>query len=224
MEEGRSDVHIGYDFMIRKLVISILLFAVLAPGQLFGANSSYEKLSAQALQQAVADLHLGLGIYRIGTILSPSQVEKAQARLEKGNYPGTYKFRDGDVYVVASEKANVVLAVYLRNEEAGIPEVRNMVSELMLQFGEPTTTAHDKIIYWAYNEDGKIEQELFDLAKSNGKLSILATVKFNSTLEMFGAGSESGQESKEEVQPGVIYAMVTSEPYLKKFLETGGRE
>lgn len=54
-----------------------------------------------------------------------------------------------------------------------------MVGELMMQFEEPTKMAHDKLIYWAFGEEGLIPQDLFDMAKSADS-EILATVKFSS--------------------------------------------
>jgi hypothetical protein len=36
-----------------------------------------------------------------------------------------------------------------------------MVGDLMMQFKEPTAMAHDKLIYWAFDKDGRIPEDLF---------------------------------------------------------------
>ena len=81
----------------------------------------------------------------------------------------------------------------------------------MMQFGEPTTSAHGKIIYWAYGENGKIsEDDLEKARKKNAGLNVLATVKFNSN------GLISGSSEKDEKLD--VYFLITSEPMLKKYL------
>ncbi len=78
---------------------------------------------------------------------------------------------------MANKATDLVLALYMEDDEAGVQEYRNMVARLMDQFGDPTTMAHDQIIYWAWGPHGKITEEEFQKARGSGKLEVLATVK-----------------------------------------------
>jgi hypothetical protein len=161
----------------------------------------------------VASLTLGMNGYVIGTVLSEAQKEAAAANLSKDSYAGTYKFRDDDLFVVAAQNNDTILAIYKRMDEANMDEARLMVSGLMGLYGEPTAMAHDKLIYWAYTADGKIPEETYTKLKDkNQPLDILATVKFSSSFEITAENGD-GEES------GSIYFIITSESLIREFIK-----
>ena len=64
-----------------------------------------------------------------------------------------------------------------------------MISGLIGLYGQPTAMAHDKLIYWACNDEGKIAEEKYNESRKNpSKLEVLATVKFNSTFSITDEG------------------------------------
>ena len=190
-------------------------------------NQSFASSSVapqEELISSVAKLQLGFGKYSICTVLSKEQVDAAQKNLIADSYPGTYKFQDDDIYVVVDDATNMVLALYKQQKNVDRDQMKRIISMLMTSFQEPTTMAHDKLVYWAYNQDGKISEDIYLEAKQTGILNIIATVKLNSTVAIFpdkttGPDDES-QESKVEEQPlADMYTLISSPPLLEKFLK-----
>jgi len=171
-----------------------------------------EKNLADNLTVNVASLHLGISGYMIGEILSPAQKQLAMQNKVQDSYPGTYKFRDKELFVVVSLGDDTILALYMRNENADIDQTRKMISGLMGLFGEPTTMAHDKIIYWAYGVEGKIPEETYNELREEGKkFDVLATVKFNSTVSITA-------DEPDKKQNGTIYFIISSDHLLQNFM------
>lgn len=159
----------------------------------------------------VAKLRLGFADYVLGKKLTKEQQQVAAQNPVEKALQGTYKFLDGEIYVIAANDNDIVLGVYKNYPEGSMEEIKKMVGALMFEYGEPTASAHDKMIYWTYDEHGKIDQESFDLQKDSGGAKSLATVKFSSS-EMFSA------ELKDENAPISAYLMITSNPLSKLFL------
>jgi hypothetical protein len=171
--------------------------------------------------EEVAALKLGLGDYFIGQILDAEKREIAKKNVIHKTINGTYKFQDGDVFVVAGKKTDMVIGIYKQNTEASRDDVKKMVGELMMQFEEPTTMAHDKLIYWAFGKDGRISEDLFDMARESGGEDVLATIKFSSSLPIAQDSAPEKGEKEEAVKDdeiSSIYVMINSIPLSKIFL------
>ena len=68
--------------------------------------------------------------------------------------------------------------------------------------------AHDKTIYWAFDEKGKISEEQYREAKATKKpLKTLATVKLDSSQKIM--------DNSDPEEDGSVYYIVSSEPILK---------
>lgn len=187
------------------LVLMGLLFLVAAPAE----GESIEQLAS-----SVKELGLGEGAFVIGSRLTEDQFGQARENLLADTYPGTIKFPSGDSVVVADEKTHLILAIYQSREEVGADDVQQMVGRLMNMFGEPTTTAHGKLIYWAFGKAGKIDENAFLEAKATGEIDILATVKFNSTLDLNPVMDNNMEET------GTIYYIITSDRLLDSYITT----
>ncbi len=159
------------------------------------------------------DLGLGEGAFVIGSTLTSDQIKQARGNLLEDTYPGTIKFPSGDAVVVADERTHLVLAIYQRREDVGANDVKQMVGHLMNRFGEPTTMAHGKLIYWAFGKTGKIDEETYLEAKGTGVIEILATVKFNSTLDL-----NTGMDDDNMEETGTIYYIITSDRLLDSYI------
>jgi hypothetical protein len=82
------------------------------------------------------------------------------------------------------------------------------VGTLFFDFGDPTVMAHDKTIYWAFDEKGKISEEQYREAKANREpLKTLATVKLDSSRKIM--------DDSDPEEDGSVYYIVSSEPILK---------
>lgn len=174
-----------------------------------GASTVDQEISRVAGD--VAQLELGFDNYLIGHKLSNTQKETALRNAIEKSLQGTYKFKDGEIFVVAAQEDDTVLGVYKQYPEVSMDELKKIVGSLMFAYGEPTATAHDKMIYWTYNEKGKIDQDTFEFEKDSGSSEAIGTIKFSSSERI-------GSEQKEEAQPISAYLMITSDPLSKLFL------
>jgi len=186
-------------------VLLPLMLAILLPVGAAAAMGS-------DLGARVAALDLGMHGYVIGARLSGTQKDGAEQHAVSDSYEGTYKFRDGDLFIIAATDDDTILAIYSRSDEADMDGARMMISGLMGLYGEPTVMAHDKQIYWAYADTGKITEEAYlQIKESNTPADILATVKFSSSFELTA-------EDPDGRQTGAIYYIITSDPLVRQFI------
>lgn len=216
---------------IRYKTFLLVLFFVLSVSGVSNSQAvDYKAMSKADLQKKIAAFDLGMDSYVVGKKLNADQHTTSQKDRNYKAYPGTVKFKDGDVYVIIDEESDVVIAVYTRNKKANKNDFKEMISGLMMEYGEPTTEAHGKTIYWNYGEDGFISEELFRSVKSQGELKnliVLATVKFTSSenvatmTELIDAMDKRNKEKeikKEEVTSDQ-YLMIQSDLLTKKYME-----
>jgi len=170
----------------------------------FLLQTGYSNEMTHNLAAKVATLELGMDGYTIGHKLTPVQKKIASENISNDSYEGTYKFKDGDLFIIAAQNDDTILAVFQRNDEANMEQAKLMVSSLMLLYGEPTTMAHDKF--------GKIPEETYNKLRANNEpLDILATVKFNSSFEITG-------EDPVQEETGVNYFIISSDPLTQEFI------
>jgi len=197
--------------MVRCAVLSLIL-AVSLFSSVSMLQAGQEGTDFKELEKKAASLQLGFEDYFIAHRLTGEQKEKALNHLLAKSYPGTYTFTDNGVHVLVSKKDDTIIALYLKNEKADKTQLKQMIADLMMQFGDPTSEAHDQIIYWAYNEKGKITEDEYAELKKGGELRIVATVKFKSKLTLSEAlGEESGQNS--------IHCIISSPRLLERFYD-----
>jgi hypothetical protein len=211
------------------LLCAFLMF--LSCGTALSQVVDYKTMSKEDLQNKIATFALGFDSYVVGKKITAAQLVIA----EKGNdykaYPGTVKFKDGDVFVIVEEKSNVVIALYKRNQKASKNDFKGTIAELMMLYGEPTAEAHGKTIYWSYGQDGLITEELYRTAKSQGNLetlTVLVTVKFSSSenvatitdlVEMMDKKNQQGEAVKTADVTSDNYVMIQSDLLTKKYMK-----
>lgn len=161
----------------------------------------------------VAELKLGFNDYILGDKLSSEQKSNGMKHAIPKSLAGTYKFQDGDIFVIAAEDSDIVLGMYKEYDDTDPEQLKKLVGTLMFDYGEPTATAHDKLIYWTYNSNGKISQDAFDFERSSGGAKSLAVIKFSSSDRI-------GQPSKEPEtnEKPSAYLMITSDQLSTLFL------
>lgn len=161
----------------------------------------------------VAELKLGFNEYVLGEKLSKEQKSNGMKYAIPKSLTGTYKFQDGEIFVIAAEESDIVLGMYKEYEDTDPEQLKKIIGTLMFEYGEPTATAHDKMIYWTYNSNGKISQDAFDFERPSGGAKSLVVIKFSSTDII-------GQPSKESVDKAKTsaYLMITSDQLSTLFL------
>ena len=200
-----------------KRLLPVLLFCLLSTPAY--ADDIVKEMNRVAAE--VATLKLGFGDYVLGLSLTAKQKEGAKKNRVAKTLKGTYKFRDADINVVIAQENDVVLGIYKHYPEASMDQVKTVIGDLMLEFGEPTTMAHEKLIYWAFDKDGKISEDVFDFLRQSGGSETLATIKFSSSERVApDAPNKKGEEKQEkaEQKKPSVYVMITSDPLSKLFL------
>ncbi len=121
-----------------------------------------------------------------------------------------FKFKDKNLNIVADRESRRVLVIFEQFEKLPQKRVRDLIGELFMAFEDPTVSAHDKVVYWAWGKKEKFTSAQFDMAKEKKKkLAIIATVKFNSEIKIM--------DKKETEAIGDVYYIISSDPLLKFF-------
>jgi len=177
---------------------------------LFPAGTSHADVTVSDIYRDVEALKIGFSGYTLGARLNGSQKEMAQRNRVATSTPGTYKFKNKRVNIVADSKTDRVVIIFETLENASQQQVRDMVGSLTIAFKDPTLSAHDKIVYWAYGKEGKYSSAQFEAAKEQQKtLPVIATVKLQSEVPIMERGQDRAS--------GRVYYIVSSEPLLKQF-------
>ena len=184
---------------------SVIMTAVLLSFAAAGLSCADELAD---LFNRVEKLNIHRNDYILGKVLTDTQKQTARGNTEETASPGTYKFKDNTLYIVADKATDRVLILYERYEPVSGKKIRELVGSLFFDFGEPTVMAHDKVIYWAFDEKGKISEEQYREAKATQQtLRTLATVKLDSTHKIMDSSAPGDNSS--------VYYIVSSEPILK---------
>ena len=175
---------------------------------LFVVACSFQTDETTELFARVAELEIQRSDYTLGKTLTDNQKETARHNAVEAASSATYKFKDGDLYVVVDKATDRVLIIYERYESANREKIQELVGDLFFVFGEPTVMAHDKTIYWAFEADGKIPESTYKEAKDQKKIpKFLATIKLQSSHKIM--------DTTEPVTDGTVYYIISSDPLLK---------
>lgn len=201
-------------------LLTILFFFVFPT---FACGSS----GAEKLQQIAKDvsaLELGFGDYVLGSKVTADQKKIAKKNSIEKTLKGTYKFVDGEIFVVAKSDDDLILGIYKDFPAATREDAKMVVGDLMMRFEEPTTMAHEKVIYWAFGKNGKISGDMYDFSKKTGETDMIATVKFQSSLPIIPDPDKAAKaevaDAKQLEQDGErkMYIIISSNPMSKLFL------
>lgn len=177
---------------------------------LFTICTSHADRTVSDIYKDVEALKIGLSGYTLGARLNGSQKEMAQRNRVDTSTPGTYKFKDKRVNIVADSRTDRVVIIFETLENASQQQVRDMVGSLTIAFKDPTLSAHDKIVYWAYGKEGKYSAAKFEAAKGQqNPLPVIATIKLQSEVPIMERGQDRAS--------GMVYYIVSSAPLLKQF-------
>ncbi|QTA81586.1 Uncharacterized protein dnl_39250 [Desulfonema limicola] len=189
----------------------ILFYAVFLIFSSYGASRADE---LSDLLNQVEKLNITIKGYTLGRALSQEQKTKAAKNII--NDPaldpetGIYKFKHENLYVTADKLNHRVIIIYEQYEKLPYKKMQDIVGNLFFIFGDPTVMAHEKIIYWAYDNKGRISENKFRSIKDNKeKLQVLAYVKLNSDTKIMEL------KNSQDNNKGDIYYIISSDPVLK---------
>ena len=122
--------------------------------------------------------------------------------------PGTYKFQDGNLFVVIHKRTDRVLIMYEQYEPASLEQIHHLIGSLVVDFGEPTVMVHDKILYWAYSDRGKLAEQAYREIKNAGvQQPFWATIKVSSSTPIMADDAAS--------KSGSVYYIISSSKVLE---------
>ena len=204
--------------MTRTIALFLIVTLVILINS--AAQSSSVKQEIKRIAGETAALELGFGTYHLGKVLTGEQKQKAESAPIDKALRGTYKFKDEDLYVVASLAEDRILGLYKEYPDVTMEALKGIIGGLMFDFGEPTTMAHNKLIYWSYNKNGKISQDEFEFARQSGGSPSLVTVKFSSSelIDMDTLSSKEVERKENEEKMTSAYVIISSDPLSKLFL------
>lgn len=208
-----------------KQISCLLLGLLFLTLQSAGSHAATGAEEMKRLAADVAALELGFGEYILGGTLTTAQKTLARQNTIPETLKGTIKFSDGDIHVVAKSDDGMILGIYKEYGEATREVVKTLVGDLMMQFEEPTTMAHDKLIYWAFDKSGKLGGDEYNFSKQTGDMDLIATVKFQSSqpIKPDAPSQEETKEEETEYQKSSVYVIISSNPLSQIFLAaTGG--
>jgi len=186
-------------------ILSVIMAAIVLS---VGAACTSRADDITDLFNRLEKLNIRRNDYTLGKVLTDKQKQKAQGNAEEKASPGTYKFKDNSLYILADKATDRVLILYERYEPVSRKKIRELVGALFFDFGDPTVMAHDKTIYWAFDQKGKISEEQYRDIKEKGQpLKTLATVKLDSSRKIM--------DDSDLEEDGSVYYIVSSGPLLK---------
>lgn len=162
------------------------------------------------LFKAVAALDITCQGYTLCAPLSPEQQAHAAKNMQEANAKKVYRFQDNHLNIVADRDTHRVLVMFEQFENIGQQEVQDMVGDLFVTYGDPTVSAHDKVVYWAWGKQDKFTAEQYKAAKeTKTQLEIIATLKLNSEVKIMAKGQAPSK--------GNMYYIISSDPLLRFF-------
>jgi len=187
---------------ILKFWVVLVLFLSILPvyaGELEDLFSSIEALNIER------------GGYVLCKPLTAEQQSIADENRKEANSTKVYKFKDRTLNIVVDKVSNRVLVIF-EQFELGQAGIQNLVGDLFMAYEDPTVSAHDKVVYWAWGKKGKFTADQFNMAKEKKKtLAIMATVKLNSDIKIMDITQVDAK--------GKVYYIISSDPLLKFFHE-----
>lgn len=189
--------------MLKKIAIYLIGVVMLVPG--WALASEKENLFA-----TVESLKIQRQGYTLCAVLTAEQQAFARENLREANSDRIYKFQDQGLSIVADKESHRVLVMYEQFDNASQEMVQNLVGDLFMTYEDPTVSAHDQVVYWAWGKKEKFTPEQFAMAKEkNTPLAIMATVKLNSDIKIM---EKTGAAAK-----GSAYYIISSDPLLQFF-------
>ena len=103
----------------------------------------------------VENINKGIDGYVIGKSLTEPQKQLLETKGLKSDNPNVKKFLANDDLLIAINAKNLkVLAINKRYSKIEQNDVKGLIGNLIHDYDEPTAMAHDKMIYWIFDDKG----------------------------------------------------------------------
>ena len=206
--------------------VAVLIFTLIWPVFAGQAHNKHTEPGVKksripaALLNDVRKAGLERGGYRLGFALTPEQAGKASANPLPGTAPGTFRFRDGDLQIVAEQGSNIVILISEYHDDWTVKATKGLIGSFTLGFGFPSATAHGRTLYWFYDANGRLldESEYRDYVAQAGDNAVVATIKCQ-TGSFILSKTEAEKKTDTDNLPDSVYYLIYSNPLLKLFVK-----
>ncbi|OCC14253.1 hypothetical protein DBT_2325 [Dissulfuribacter thermophilus] len=201
---------------IRSLALSVCL--ILVSVSIVWAG---ESRIPDSLIKDIQKLDLGRAGYRLCYPLSEEQLRKAEEQSLPPTAEGTFRFKDGDLQIVAEKDSNLVILISEYHKVWSRKAIKDLVGSFTLGYGFPTTTAHGQTLYWFFSADGELldENNYKDYITQNGNGSVIATIKVQTTSFLRSERDKGKGDGVSSDEPDSGYYLIYSSPILEMFVK-----
>ncbi len=174
-----------------------------------------------SLIKDIQKLDLGRGGYRLCHPLTEEQLRKAKEQSLPPTADGTFRFKDGDLQIVAEEDSNLVILISEYHKVWSRKAIKDLVGSFTLGYGFPTTTAHGQTLYWFFSADGELldENNYKDYISQNGNGSVIATIKVQTASFLRNERDKGKGYDSSSDEPDSGYYLIYSGPILEMFVK-----
>ncbi len=203
-----------------KAIVKVLLVVSIFGTGLLSANGIYEK---------VENMKKGLDGYILGSTLKKEQ--QSNSIPSDNDKVKKYLIND-DLLIAINVKNNKILAINKRFNAVKQLEIKSMIGSLIHDYDEPTAMAHDKMIYWVYDKNGKklTEDDLKNwkdsLKVAKTKLPLVEAIKVDTKQVDFDPYVSIKMTSDQPMMTKVkdeklanVYLMVSSEKLIQNTMK-----
>lgn len=166
------------------------------------------------LYTKIANMKKGTDGYIIGKVLTKEQEAKVEANMIKSSYPKIINFLDGkDLLISINKKNKRVLIINKRYQNMDQASIKGMLGNMIHDFDEPTAMAHDKMVYWVFDENGdKLTEDDLKAWKDN--------ISGKATSGMALAEAVNLKKKKVNFNPFVSVKLQSDQPIMSEVKET----
>lgn len=166
------------------------------------------------LYTKIANMKKGTDGYIIGEVLTKEQEAKVETNMIKSSYPKIINFLDGkDLLISINKKNKRVLIINKRYQNMDQASIKGMLGNMIHDFDEPTAMAHDKMVYWVFDENGdKLTEDDLKAWKDN--------ISGKATSGMALAEAVNLKKKKVNFNPFVSVKLQSDQPIMSEVKET----
>jgi len=181
----------------------------------------------------VEKIDKGIDGFIVGKALTKEQIAIMNKNGLKSEAKSVRKFLAKENLLIAVDSKNFrVLAINKRFNQIEKSRLKSMIGNLIHDFDEPTTLAHDKMLYWIYDANGEklseddlkrwkgsVKKEhstnLADFVKSEMKEEPKKEIDFNPYVTVKLSSDQPIMTKQEKELPANIYLMISSDKLIK---------
>ncbi|MCD4757075.1 MAG: hypothetical protein K8R39_02305 [Arcobacteraceae bacterium] len=203
-----------------KAIVKVLLVVSIFGTGLLSANGIYEK---------VENMKKGVDGYILGSTLKKEQQNNS---IPSDNDKVKKYLVNNDLLIAINVKNNKILAINKRFNAVKQLEIKSMIGSLIHDYDEPTAMAHDKMIYWVYDKNGKklTEDDLKNwkdsLKVAKTKLPLVEAIKvdtkqvdFDPYISIKMTSDQPMMSKVEDEKLANVYLMVSSEKLIQNTMK-----